>query len=135
MKIIKTITDQINWYYDNSNRSIHQLIELQRGLACNSFYLASELANLKRDYNIAYFMRKIHVSKQQQGFLQNKMTLGKAKIEADIECEKDIEMEVNAESEAFRCEVLLKQINRILSSIQQEISNLKVERQESKKLT
>jgi len=131
MKVIETITKQIDWYYSTKNRSLDSLIELQRGLSCNSFYLASYLANMKKEYNIAYFNRKINVNRSKQGFIQNKMTLGKAEVEAIDENFMYIEEELNREAEAFKCEVLLKQVNKILSSIQQEISNLKEERKQS----
>jgi len=71
------------------------------------------------------------VNRSKQEFINYKMTLGKAVVEEiDYNC-MFIEKELMIEADAFQCEVLLKQVNEILSSIQQEISNLKEERKQS----
>ena len=58
-----------------------------------------------------------------------KISKAQAQVEADIMSEEDFKAELDAEGEAYKYDMLVGQVNKVLSAIQQRISYLKTEKQ------
>jgi len=129
MDIFKEAEKIIDWYIKNSNReqSINIILTARDRLAGYSYYIAQQVAETKTEYNLAYYIRKIQVNKSTQGFINNKIAISKAKIDAELENEALIKTEIELEAQTYRADLLLKQINKILDAISQRIAYLKVE--------
>ena len=123
----------IQWYFENSHKAtINVLMEFQDKMTAYAFWLAEIAADQKKDYNLKYFSRKIEVAKSKQNFIQNqKMKVNQSEIEATIENEDILKEEIESESYTYKCDLLLKQTNKLLDSIRQRIAYLKQEKQNS----
>jgi hypothetical protein len=96
-------------------------------LAIYSFYLAEYAADKKIDYNKFMFIRKISIARQKESMTDNKMTSTKADNKAIIASEQDYHRELESQGEAYKADLLLKQVNKIIDAIMQRISYLKQE--------
>jgi hypothetical protein len=118
------------YFLKGSTQSIEHLLYLQDRLSIFNYRLAEMAANAKNEYNGLYFIRKISVSKETQGFINSrKMSKAAAEIEANIKCEDDVKSELEAEAEAYKYDMLVGQVNKVLSAMQQRISYLKTEKE------
>ena len=133
--VIERIVEIIQSYERSiSSQDIHKLIELRDLLAVNSFRLAQEAAELKKDYNSTYFIRKISVNKSTQGIIgEKKLPMNKATLEATIANEDIYKQEQELESAAYQLDLLLRQSNKVLEAMSQRISYLKTERENAHK--
>jgi hypothetical protein len=129
------IIEEINKLIDSYERSIESqnlsgLIALRDRLAINSYRLAQESSEFKRDYNQAYFIRKISINKSTQGFIANKkLPKNKAEVMSLIENEDIYSKEIELEAVAYQYDLLLRQVNKILEAMAQRISYLKTEKE------
>lgn len=129
-KTIQNIEKLLAEYYINgSGQHITELLDIQDKLAIHSYRLAEMAANAKNEYNGCYFIRKISVGKNVQGLMNSrKISKAQAQVEADIMSEEDFKAELDAEGEAYKYDMLVGQVNKVLSAIQQRISYLKTEK-------
>ena len=127
--VIEPIQEVIDTYEGESGTmGIEALLDVQDQLVTLSWRLAEETAEAKTDYNWSYFTRKIEVKRAQQGMIMNqKMAVNQAAIVAETENKEKFEIEVRNESICYRLDLLLKQVNKILSAMQQRISYRKDE--------
>ena len=129
------IIEEVNKLIDSYERSIESqnlsgLIALRDRLAINSYRLAQESSEMKRDYNQSYFIRKISINKSTQGFITNKkLPKNKAETLSLIENEEIYAKEIELESMAYQYDLLLRQVNKILEAMSQRISYLKTEKE------
>ncbi len=124
---LKTIESILAGYY-KGNGSIDVLLDMQDKLAVHSYRLAEMSADMKSEYNGSYFMRKITISKKTQAIIrQTKTSKAQAEVEATNTSEDLLLEELNNEAEAFKYDLLLRQVNKVLSAMQQRISYLKIE--------
>lgn len=132
--VINEIGKIIDWWtvLPKDYNNIEYLLYTQQKLSGYSYNLASDLADFKRDYNVAYFWRKINVNKRKNAFIATKMSATAAESLAVEKCEEELRKELDAETTAFRAETLLKQISNILSSLTQRISYLKKEQERTR---
>jgi len=121
-KIIEWWTNLPKDYND-----ISMLLYMQQKLSGYSFNLASDSADFKRDYNFAYFWRKINVNKRKNAFIEVGKSAAASESLAIEKTEEELRKEIEAESICYRADVLLKQISGILNSLTQRISYLKKE--------
>jgi hypothetical protein len=129
---MEEITRLIESYRNSINsQDINGLIELRDRLAIESFYLAQDLSEAKRNYNSSYFVRKIQIEKSKQGFVKE-MAYNKATTEALIQSEELYRTELDNESIAVSLDLLLKQVNKILDAIAQRVSYLRDEQKLTK---
>lgn len=129
-KVINEIKKHIQWYDSvGGQASIEDLLLYKDKLAVNSFYLAELAASAKTDYNKAYFLRKINVSKSKQGYVAARMAVNKAEIYASVDTELMAKDELEKEAIAYKCDLLIKQMNVIISAMQQRISFLRKEQE------
>ena len=133
MTTIEQISECINSYNKfYSTLTIGQLLNLQDKLASLSYTLAEETANAKKQYNQNYFIKKISILKSNQNLIKQGSPIGKAQIESEFNNIELIQNEMNAEGDAYRYDLLLKQVNKILSAIAQRVSFAKQELQTAK---
>jgi hypothetical protein len=119
----------ISWYNKNGKniQDVNKLLECKDNLAIYSFYLAEYAADKKIDYNKFMFIRKISIARQKESMTDNKMTSTKADNKAIIASEQDYHRELESQGEAYKADLLLKQVNKIIDAIMQRISYLKQE--------
>lgn len=128
--MLNKITELIKEYgATSSSMSVDELLNLQDKLSGYSYFLAEKCAETKSLYNISYFNRNICVLRRQQDLImKSSLPVSKSEIQAKNEAEELYRTTADYESEAYRLDLLLKQVNRILASMQQRISHLKNEK-------
>ena len=131
---IQAIEAHLSWYHTKgSGAHVPELLDHQDRLAIHSYRLAEMAGDQKQDFNSCYYMRKISISKQTQAIIfEKKTSKAQAEIEATNENAEKIELELISEGQAFKYDLLLKQVNRVLSAMQQRISYLKQEKDQTK---
>lgn len=117
-------------YFERGNSMhINELLDLQDKLSIHSYRLAEMAATAKSEYNGDFFTRKITINRQVQGMLNAKMTKAAATVQAESSKigEEMIKEELDSEAEAFKFDLLLGQVNKVLNAMAQRISYLKIE--------
>ena len=118
-----------DYFNKGSSQDIDGLLLWQDKLSIHSYRLAQMTADSKTIYNGNYFIRKITVNKQQQSMMATrKLSKAQANLEADILSEELFKKELESEGLTYKYEMLLNQVNKILSAMQQRISYLKTEK-------
>lgn len=102
---------------------------MQDRLACNSFFLAEIVGQSTKEYNDIYFNRKVFANKKKNDLVKSNMPVSKAELEVyeDKQVLKLWKAERKREGDVYEADLLLKQVNKVLSAMQQRISHLKVE--------
>ena len=123
------------YFKHGSTQSIDHLLETQDRLAIHSYRLAEMAGVFQTDYNQSIFIRKINVNRQTMNIIKaKKLSKAQAQLEADLDNENLFEDELNKQGQAYTADLLLGQVNRVLSAIQQRISYLKTEKEYHKHL-
>jgi hypothetical protein len=118
-----------DYFQKGSSQDIEGLLLWQDKLSIHSYRLAQLTADSKNVYNGNYFIRKITVNKQQQSIIATrKISKAQANLEADVLSEDLFKNELESEGLTYKYEMLLNQVNKILSAMQQRISYLKTEK-------
>jgi len=129
-QVLDKIEEQLQFYKEHSDKiQIPELLRMQDVMSINSYYLASQLdlsnkgsveADLAKRYKVihGYLYAKI-----EDKSITDKM----AQHTADKWAEEEFKLKVRLQTETYWLDIKLKQINRVLSSIQQRISYLKAE--------
>jgi hypothetical protein len=118
-----------DYFQKGSSQDIEGLLLWQDKLSIHSYRLAQLTADSKTVYNGNYFIRKITVNKQQQSMIATrKISKAQANLEADVLSEDLFRNELESEGLTYKYEMLLNQVNKILSAMQQRISYLKTEK-------
>lgn len=133
MSLIQAISDLLESYeVEGATIPLPSLLTMQDSLAVNSYRLAEMAAEAKANYNGNYFSRKITINRQMQALLNAKMTKAAAEVQAESSSvgEEKIKAELDAEAYAYKLDLLLGQVNKVLSAMQQRISYLKTEKQQ-----
>ncbi len=129
-RLMTDIKEQIDRYEDiYKTSSIDTLLNAADWFAIQATRLTEELADLKDNYNKAYYIRKLKVAQKEQELI-NKENLSAAKAESQsiVATAEFLDNELNYQSAAYRVEIFLKQVNILIGSIQQRISFLKIEK-------
>ena len=137
MKTLEEINKIISWWINLKQgfTDIDLIIYSQQKLSGHAYYLAEESATVKENYNAGYFMRKINVAKSKNSFINQGKSAAAAETAAIEKNEDFYETEMRNESHAYKLDLLLKQVNHILSAMQQRISYLKQEKQNTKNIS
>jgi hypothetical protein len=113
--------------------TINDLLAARDKLSILSFTLAESDATLKTDYNNKRFIRKIEFARAKNEFMNKHAYSGtKAESEAESALEMEYREEMEAEANAYKCQVLLRQVNQVLEAMKQRISHLRKEYEDSK---
>lgn len=125
---LDNISEIIEWYKEHSSGAgIHILLDARDKLSGHSYNLAEFTADLKVEYNSKYFIRKINIAKSKQAFLNENMTLGKAENEALVKHQEIYNAQIEAEADAYKADLLLRSVYKVLDAMSQRISTLKQE--------
>lgn len=123
-------TKDILVQYQNC-KDINTMVELYERLTMYSVFLGENLSELKKDYNMNYYKRKIEIS---HSFLNNR----KEKISertslemANTENEELIREELESESLVNRLDIFLRQVNKVSEAMRTRIS---LEKQEKNRI-
>ena len=126
--ILQQISEILTLYAANSGGQAVDLLLRQRDvLAALSYRLAEMAGEAKGEYNAKYFQRKITVARATQRLINEGMAFNKADSKSLIENEDYYRAEIAKEAEAYKMDLLLKQVNRVLDAMSQRISFLKME--------
>lgn len=123
-----------DYFKRGSSMAVPELLDIQDRLSIHSYRLAEMSADAKSDFNGLYFIRKIFVNRDIHNRMKAKLSKAAATVEAEAtpEAEEKMKAELEAEAEAYKFQVLLDQVNKVLSAIQQRISYLKQEHKDFK---
>lgn len=128
MELLEEIHEKINKYETMYNTaSISWLLQAQDWFSIQNCRLSDLLADMKHDYNNYYYLRKISVAQSIQGFMNEGSSKGKAENDSVLTNKTKLHQELESQSLAYRIELLLKQVNILINSINQRISYLKTE--------
>ena len=134
-KTLKNIKNILTWYHQSKgNQEIRDFLDRRDKLAIWSFRLAELAADLKIDYNAKYFIRKINVAKNKQAYINEKKSATVAENLATLDFQEVWDEQVQAEAEAYRADVLLKQVNKVLEAMNQRIAYMKTEKINAEKI-
>tara|TARA_R110000751_G_scaffold206469_1_gene310489 strand:- start:3454 stop:3882 length:429 start_codon:yes stop_codon:yes gene_type:complete len=129
-KVLLEIDEIIEAYtLQSESMSINELLLIQDKLSGYGFYFAEVVAKSKMDYNFGYLKRKIVINRATQSILDLKVekAMNKAQTKAETQNEDLLRDELTLEGLAFEYDLKLKQLNRVLSAMQQRISFVKKE--------
>jgi len=130
------ILAELEWYeFESDTASIDQLLGFQDRVSIMSFNLARIAAISKGSYLRAYFNRKLDFSTSKIKHMDLKNSAAKAEELANIETQGVRLCEIEAAQAAHIIELELKQINKVLSAVQQRISFEKAEKERTEKLS
>ncbi len=133
MKSVNNICNEIRYWINQYHKakdsaSIDGLLNIQDEIAIRTYTLAQHVADYKTSYNSSYFLRRIGIAKSTLSHQKSGMKIGTADNQALVDNEKMYEQEQAHEATAVTLDLLLKQTNIILQSIQQRISFYKQEK-------
>jgi hypothetical protein len=129
-RLIAEIKGQIDRYEEiYKTSSIDTLLNAADWFAIQATRLTEELAEIKSNYNKSYYIRKLKVAQKEQELI-NKENLSAAKAESQsiVATAEFLDTELEYQSIAYRFELFLKQLNILISAIQQRVSFLKIEK-------
>ena len=132
MTELNTIITKIQGYIkeysqirDSGNISL--ILDIKDNICAWSFRFAELTADIKIDYNDAYFIRRINVAKSKQALINKGSAIGKADVDSMIENEEAYKAEQEYESLSYKADLMLRQTNVIIRAIEQRVSWLKFE--------
>jgi len=130
-KVLDEINKVVIWYGKTKNPNPSDLMEQYKKLSGYLWFYASYVADVKGEYNQKYFIRKIETVKEKDRLVKKDMAVNRAEIEALLATEDQYFVEMEAESLAYKADLLLKQGNRVADCIRTNISLLKKEAEQS----
>jgi hypothetical protein len=134
-EILDRIEKLLEWYHNNhSKASILQLLEFQDKLSLYSCNLAKMTAGSKGNALRSYFGRKLSFSTNKMAYINLGETIGKSEELATISSKAEREKEIEDIEYSEYLNLLLKQVNKVLSTSQQRISFNKSEWERMHKL-
>lgn len=115
-------------------KSVHiqDMFRIYEKLSLYSVFLGENLSELKKQYNKAYFQRKISLSRS---FISNRSQKISERTSLEMATESNaslLETELEAEALAYRLETFLRQVNKVMEAMRSRIS---FEKQEKERLT
>jgi len=134
MEILIQIHEKINKYetlYETA--SIDWLLQAQDWFSIQNCRLSDLVADIKHEYNTYYYNRKISIAQATQSLMNEGATKGKAENNSLVENKDLLKSELDSQALAYRIELLMKQVNILINSINQRVSYLKSEKQNMSK--
>lgn len=125
-EIIQKIDSIVTWYNTNES-NISGLLENYKKLSGYLWYFAKFVSENKKSYNENYFVRKLSVARSKQELINKGLAVNKAENEALIENKEQYQASLDSEALAYKCDLLLRQGNRILDCMRTDLSYQKTE--------
>ena len=127
-EILDRVTELLEWYENNHSLApIKKLLNFQTRLSLLSVNLAQMTAKSKGSYLRAYFNRKYAFSKKKVHYMDAGETGAKAEELARLKIGDVKKAEIEAEEYVDGLNLTLRQVNKVLSAVQQQISFEKAE--------
>jgi len=126
-QVIKDIGEIINWYHKTKLPLPDVLMDQYRALTTLLCSYATYAADIKDEYNVKYFMRKIGMLREQQNLIKTGLAVNKAEIESLLATEDQFNLEQAAEAEAYRVDLFLRQANKVADCMRSHLSLIKKE--------
>ena len=128
IEIIEKICSLLIWYEKHGEKAeIVKLLSFQDKLSLLSCNLATITAQSKGSHLRAYFERKHAFSVKKIAFIKDGEKIGIAEEKATSQLSDFTRVEIETEEIADSLMLELRQVNRVLSSVQQRISFAKAE--------
>lgn len=131
MQTLATISDLLETYESSgATMFVPELLTMQDTLSVQSYRLAEEAADAKGKLNGRIFTKKVNINRQMQALINAKLSKAAAQVQAEssVTGEEMIKAELDAEAYAYKLDLLLNQVNKVLSAMAQRISYLKSEK-------
>jgi len=127
MSVTDKIIDLVQDYNSTTVEAKHldYLMGLRKDISIRAFFLGKEVALLKRDFDAKKAERKISFYRVQEKHLDD--GIGKSVVYAEKGIGAIRKEEARLEGNYMGSKIILEQVNQILSSIAQDISQLKAE--------
>lgn len=136
IEVIGMVTDLLVWYESNNEKaSILQLLNFQDKLSLLSTNIAKIVGDCKASYLKAYFDRKHSFSIKKLYHIGKGSSGTKAQELAEIEIDELKHAEIEEEKASYTISLQLRQLNKVLSAVQQRLSFMKTEKQRMNALT
>ena len=132
---IDNIEKSLIWYSENCEKAtIIQLMRMSDKLSIWSVTLASIVAQSNGQYLIDYFSRKVHIADRTLFHMDKGDSKAKSEEIALLEAESQElrKQEVDSQIAAQHTQLMLRQVNKVLDSVRQRISFLKMEYESQK---
>ena len=132
LEVLGKVKIIVDWYQDECKTiSIKNLLYTRDQLSCYTYYMSDIVAKFKKNYNDAYFIRKIGVSKEKTNLIKAGSKIGAATDEANLTEDniKNFQKELDNEYLALKTECLLKAMYAIINAIAGRIRHLENEKQ------
>jgi hypothetical protein len=128
-KVLSESRKIMDWYYREGCHSLNipLLIENKSKLSGITYYLSEVAADLKYDYNNAYFLRKIEVAKSKQGFMNEGKTASMSEAMSITQNTEYNKVELEKEAHAYKADLMLKSIYCVINSMTQQVAYLRKE--------
>ena len=126
-KITDKITETIKDYHVTTieAHNLNHLMNIRKTLSVQAYELGVITAKYKRTLEEVKAQRKIAFAKAKIKHLSE--GVGKAEVKATEDIELLITNEANIEGKCIGCKIILEQVNEVISSIVQDISQLRLE--------
>ena len=130
-ELLEGIAEMLESYREiGETFTVDQLLRLQDKLAVDSYYLAEKVGEAKDSFNSKRFIYKTNLIRDKYAYI-DKHDYSKAEADdrAALANKDAYQAELTAEAMAHKIELMLRQVNRVLQTLNQRISNLKQERE------
>ena len=136
LEVLDKVCQLLEWYENNADKApILSLLNFQDKLSLLSTNIAKITGDCKASYLTAYFERKHNHSIKKLYYIGNGDSASKAEERAELENEEKRRNEIEEEKASYTISLQLKQVNKVLSAVQQRISFAKSEKQRMEALT
>ena len=127
MTLIENITEQLATYnaMEISADNLQYLMGIRKSLSYNAYLLGLDVARSKRKLESVKAQRKIQFFKSKKLHLDE--GVGKAEVFAEVKISELREEEANYDGLYYGYKIILEQSNACLSSMVQDISQLRLE--------
>ena len=128
MKTTDEITDIINTYHATTieAHNLAYLMGMRKELAIKAFELGKEVSNYKYHKEVTTAQRKTKFAQKKLYYLQSS-NLGKSELLAEEQIEDIRLKEAKYDGLYMGCKIVLEQTNEVISSIMQDVSQLRLE--------
>ena len=129
-KLIEDIKEQIDRYEEiYKTSSIDTLLNAADWFSIQATRLSENLSELKSHYNKSYYVRKLKVAQKEQELINKEnLSAAKAQSKSIVDTAEFLDNELEYQSQAYRVDIFLRQVNILIHTIQQRISYLKIEK-------
>ena len=124
---LKEVDSILRWFYQTKEKPLPILIDKKEKLSVLSFYVAEQLSDLKAQYNLKYYDRRISFTRSVNRQIKEGAPVSKAEYIGREETNDILQEEMEIENLAYRLENILKSIKQVLDAMRDSFVYLKAE--------